>query len=292
MLMFIPTALRYDVGIDYLAYIRIFNTIKNKRDLAKIGFGNLEGGYVWLNKAFAYIGLDGQWVLATMAFLTLFFLFCATPKKSFYIIIPFYFVLQYSSIFNIVRQGLVITMGYYAYQLFNKNKKIKAFLIVFIAFFFHKTALLYFFLFLFLLIFNIKKKHALILFLVIVFCMRSIYGMNETMSVYRIHPSGMIMTRKKENDEEIQGKTILHLKYIKRKFKKIKKGVVNKQIACGYFNIFRYKLKRMDYRFIKFFLIAFIYDPFIYLKRSIKYVRRIFGISWDRGIPPKQFYSE
>jgi hypothetical protein len=165
--MFLPAALRYDVGADYFSYIRIYELIENNRNLDAFGYPNVEGGYVILNKLLILLGLDGQWVVAVMAFLTLVFLFCAVQKKTFYIIIPYYVVLFYLHSLNIIRQVLVITMAYYAYQLFEKKKIIRSLLIVFFSSFFHKSAYIYILVFIIFIFIRMNKKQIAGLFMLI-----------------------------------------------------------------------------------------------------------------------------
>jgi hypothetical protein len=159
--MFIPSALRYGIGTDYFSYVSIFKAIANNR------YTDIEIGYKLLNQLWIALNLDVQFVFAAMSFFTFLFLFLAVPRKSFYIIIPFYFVIQYGFSYNVVRQALVITMAYYAYQLFDKKKILRAFFCIIIAFFFHKSAAVYILLFLLMMIFNIQKKYAVVIFIMI-----------------------------------------------------------------------------------------------------------------------------
>jgi hypothetical protein len=161
MLLFIPAALRYGIGTDYFSYVRIFG-------LSKYSFNDLhvEYSYYILNRFFAIRNYDVQWVFAIMAFLTLFFLFLATPRKTFFLILPFYFCLFYGESYNIVRQALVITIGYYAIQLYQQKKLIKSLAVLGFATFFHKSAFFYIPIILFSFL-RITKKCAVISFLLL-----------------------------------------------------------------------------------------------------------------------------
>jgi hypothetical protein len=156
--LFIPAALQYDVGTDYNTYARWFYEIGTgvKKDN--------EWGYRLLNKFLYDFGFDAQWFFVIMSFFTLYFLFIATPRKSFFIIILLYYLFFYFQVFNLVRQSLVITMGYYSFQLIDRKKYIRPLLLIFIAFLFHKSACIYLIIFL---TPKINRKVAILLFILI-----------------------------------------------------------------------------------------------------------------------------
>jgi hypothetical protein len=156
-LLFIPAALRYGIGTDYFTYVKNFNLIKAGIPI------RLEPGWQILNKFCIDFNLDVQWIFVIPAFLTLFFLFLAVPRKSFYLIIPVYFCLFYAFLYNATRNAIPITMFYYALKLFNKRKVIIACIIIVFAALFHYSAFLYIPVFLLLFI-KINKKQAELLF--------------------------------------------------------------------------------------------------------------------------------
>lgn len=160
LLMFIPASLRYGVGTDYFSYIRIFNIISNSRR------SRYEPGYVAINQLCHFLDLDVQWVFVIMAFLTLFFLFLAVQRKSFYIIIPVYFCLFYAFSYNAVRNALAITIAYYAYQLFSRKKVLFSFVMVGIASLFHISSVLFYLIFISMAMFKINKIQAVLIFIV------------------------------------------------------------------------------------------------------------------------------
>lgn len=168
VLMFIPAALRYGTGTDYLNYTAIF------KDIARSPDERLEYGFYLLNLLFNKAGFDVQWVFGTMSFFTLFFLFRAVPRKSFKFIIPFYYMTLYTAAYNIIRQSAVICMAYYAYRLFETRRIKRALLCTAAAMLFHRSAVLYFVLFLLLRFFEIRKGTAVALFFLILIVMRYI----------------------------------------------------------------------------------------------------------------------
>ena len=168
VLMFIPAALRYGIGTDYLHYTAIF------KDIVRSPEERVEYGFYLLNLIFNKAGFDVQWVFGIMSFLTLFFLFRSVPRKSFYFIIPFYYMMLYTASYNIVRQSIVVCMAYYAYRLFEKRWIKRALLCVAAAMLFHRSAVLYIALFLLLLFFKIRKGTAIVIFFLILIVMRYI----------------------------------------------------------------------------------------------------------------------
>jgi hypothetical protein len=163
--MLIPAVLRRDIGTDYPVYVTIFNRITYSAD------ERVEYGFYLLNTIFKTIDFDVQWVFGIMAFLTLSFLFRAVPRKSFYFIIPFYYMMLYTAAYNIVRQSLVVTMVYYAYRLFEQKKLKRALFCIAAAMLFHRSAVLYFALFLLMIVLKMRKEFIIILFCFILLLM-------------------------------------------------------------------------------------------------------------------------
>ena len=166
MIMFIPASIRYGTGKDYFNYINIFYGSANST-FSLYDISRVELGYVWLNKTLYNFGFGYQWIFVIMSFLTLFFLIISTKKKYAFIIIPFYFLLQYIWSLNVMRQALTVTMGFYAYTQFNSKRYVKSIFIMLLAFFFHKSAIIYPVLFLFAKIFKLTKTQSFVLVIII-----------------------------------------------------------------------------------------------------------------------------
>ncbi|MDR0682607.1 MAG: EpsG family protein [Dysgonamonadaceae bacterium] len=159
--MFMPAVLRYGIGTDYPVYTAIF------KDITRSPGERVEYGFYLLNMIFRTTGFDVQWVFGAMSFLTLFFLFRAIPRRSFYFITPFYYMMLYTASYNTVRQSLVICMAYYAYRLFEKRRIKRAFVCIAIAALFHRSAVMYFALFLLMLFLRIRKRTVIVVFCLI-----------------------------------------------------------------------------------------------------------------------------
>lgn len=159
LLMFIPAALRYRVGTDYFSYVLNYSLISR-------GFpARFEPGFVALNQLSDYLNLGAQGVFAITAFLTLFFLFLAVPRKSFYIIVPVYFCMFYAFSFNAIRNALAIAIAYYAYQVFCKKKILLSFALIGIGSLFHISVLLFYPMFITMLVLKINKTQTIIFFI-------------------------------------------------------------------------------------------------------------------------------
>jgi hypothetical protein len=192
MTLFIPAALRYGIGTDYNTYVQWFYAI---------GAGvkkNNEWGYRLLNKFLYDYDFDVQWFFVIMSFFTLYFLFIATPRKSFYIIIALYYLFFYFQLFNLVRQSLIITIGYYAFQLVDRKKYVRSLLMIFIAFLFHQSACIYLIIFI---IPKITKKKAIVLFMLItIIYLNPLIIIRIIYNVIMIHtPYALYITDKTQN---------------------------------------------------------------------------------------------
>lgn len=136
-LLFIPAALRYGIGIDYFDYVEIFDGIP------KGLFKGLEPGWRLLNLFIYNLGGNAQVLIAVVAFLTFFFLFCEVDRKKWFIYAPVCMIVLYMYIFTSLRQMLAMSMCFCALQRILKKKYILAIIIAVISYFFHKSAILY-----------------------------------------------------------------------------------------------------------------------------------------------------
>lgn len=159
LILFIPAALRYEIGEDYNDYRVMYNDISNGK------FSNKEIGYVYLNFIISRMGGNFQTVMAAMAFLT-YGLFClAFPKKYFYLFIPILVMNIYMWSYQSVRQIFTVAVGYYAYKKYYLQEKyIKFLLAIAIACLFHSSAIIYLVIILFFKTMKINAYSAFFLF--------------------------------------------------------------------------------------------------------------------------------
>ncbi|MDR0305156.1 MAG: EpsG family protein [Chitinispirillales bacterium] len=167
---YIPAALRYDVGVDNLEYLRLFYML-NEIPAPEIKFPDIlfsEYLYVSLNKVIYFFGLDAQWFIIIMAFLTYFIIFISFPKRYLHILVLILMTNLYFFSFNAVRQALSIAIVLYAVALFLEKKYIKTYILLLIAIGFHKSFL--FFLPIFFSFHFIKLNKPIMIFITIVGC--------------------------------------------------------------------------------------------------------------------------
>lgn len=165
-LMSIVLGLRGEnVGEDTLHYIEVFEKTNNLSWKTLLTSGtdvvyetvwnvnrSMEVGYLLLNKIIGIFTDNGQWLLILVAFITYFFMAKFVYDNCKDVFFPTYIILCesfYMQSFNLARQALAISIGLQAYTLLKKNNKysiINAIITIFIAFLFHKSAIVLFFL--------------------------------------------------------------------------------------------------------------------------------------------------
>lgn len=137
LIVFLPAAFRYQIGVDYYSYTQIYETIGN-------GFKiNIEPAYYYLNYAFNALDLDVEWLFALVAFIIYLPVFISYPKKNralfhYFYLTTFYFVTFYS-----LRSMIVTSLAMLAISLYIQNRKIIPYLtLIGVGFLFHKSAIL------------------------------------------------------------------------------------------------------------------------------------------------------
>ncbi len=137
LIIFLPAALRYNVGTDYWSYVDIFKRIQN----GEITY--VEPGYVMLNKVIIYLGLSVEWLFALLAFLIYFLAYKSYPKKNAATYHFLYITVFYLITFTSLRSALTFSITLIALNNYSYNKKFIPFLIwTIIGTFFHKSILL------------------------------------------------------------------------------------------------------------------------------------------------------
>lgn len=134
LMIFLVSALRYDVGTDFLAYINIYNNIAD--------YDNMEVGFYYINLALYNLELSSQWSIIAFSFIFTVIIFYSYPSEKKYIIhlIIFSTLLLYS--FNGIRQAIAIACGLLALKYYLSNYFIKSLIIVFFGVLFHKSIII------------------------------------------------------------------------------------------------------------------------------------------------------
>jgi len=158
-ILFIPAALRFNVGVDYPTYAKIFNYIANGVPIL------VEPGYWFLNYAVFKLNGGFQIVVAFCSFFTLLFVFLSFPKKHFLSCIAIFFLVFYPWTYTTIRQMLVASLAYYCYiHYFLNGKFLRSYLIFAFASVFHLSALIYIPIFFLLRYIRINKIYAFLFF--------------------------------------------------------------------------------------------------------------------------------
>lgn len=139
LLVTIPSAIRYDVGTDYLNYVEIYNSINYGREY-------LEPAYYLLNISLNSIGAHFQWVFAISAFLFSLLVFKSYPIRKAWIVHLLFFGIFLFYSFNILRQTIAIAFCLLAISKFINKEYLLYFALCFMGFLFHSSALIMVFL--------------------------------------------------------------------------------------------------------------------------------------------------
>lgn len=137
LLLFTPSALRFNIGTDYINYELIYQKIKNGEDII-----NLEFLYYMINFIFSKFDLSFKYIIAFTSFLFCLPIIKLIDKRT--SIWFFFFVILhlYSPSFNIIRQAISLSISCFAlHQFFYFNHKKKFLFLTIIASLFHISAL-------------------------------------------------------------------------------------------------------------------------------------------------------
>ena len=159
LLLFSFSAFRYNVGADYRFYVRDFYLIKG-------GYtSRFEILFLFINKFIIFMFDNPDWVFIISSFITFFLIFKSINNESskFFISIIILFASRfYLYSFTQVRQYIAIAIFLYSLKyIINGNWK-KYFFLIAIAFGFHKSALIYFFIYFFRYLHFEKKQYIII----------------------------------------------------------------------------------------------------------------------------------
>lgn len=134
IIIFIPTAIRYDVGTDFLAYINIYNHLDS--------YSTMEPAFFYINKALSILEAPAQYSIAIFAFIFLLVLFTSAPPKNKYVFLFIAISLLMFISFNGIRQAVSIAFSLLALKYFIGKDIIKSFLCIVIGALFHKSIII------------------------------------------------------------------------------------------------------------------------------------------------------
>ena len=139
LIVVIPSAIRFEIGADYLSYLNLYERIVSG-DIPE----KLELGFVLITQILSNLGLSSEWLFIVFAILIHAFSFAAYPKQRKYIFHFFFMLLMYFESFNILRQMLAVTITMYALKIYSlDNSYLKFLLKIMLAGLFHKIVLIF-----------------------------------------------------------------------------------------------------------------------------------------------------
>lgn len=135
LIVFIPSALRYDIGTDYLSYVSIYNNIKY--------YDDIEPAYYLINWLLKTIDANQQWIFVVSAFIFTITIFKSYPKKYAWILHFVIIALLWFYSLNIMRQALASAFCFAAtFKFFDKKYK-QFYLLSIIGVLFHFSTILF-----------------------------------------------------------------------------------------------------------------------------------------------------
>ncbi|MGO3882886.1 MAG: EpsG family protein [Proteus vulgaris] len=137
LLVFIPAAIRYDVGTDYLNYLRLF---ENYRELENYKYK--EPLFYFVNWFYLSIGAHYQWMFATFAFIFTVVAFKTYRRKHAWLLHFLFFSMLWFFSFNGMRQAVALSWCLLALFYFFERRYFCFFTFTLIGMFFHQSALL------------------------------------------------------------------------------------------------------------------------------------------------------
>lgn len=176
LVLFLPMALRYNVGTDYVAYVNYFYS-------PSLLIENSELGYYLINIVVQKLELDVQWVFVISSFVILVPVVFFIKKKDYFYILLIYNLLFYLESFNLVRQSISLSFVLLALYKFWYNKNVIQYLIlVLISVLFHTSSVIFIPL-VFLSFLHVDKK---IYLFVIIFLGLFSFDINNAILLYEI----------------------------------------------------------------------------------------------------------
>lgn len=150
MILFIASAIRCNIGIDYYGHEQVYWAIKSGNYFVA------EPLYLLLNLICIKLGLGFQSIIATMSFITLYPIYLISKKEKTAHLFLFYYFFMYLVSFCLIRQYAAISLVLYGVYIYSKNKT-KSFVLFFCAICIHISMLIFVFSFLLGRLFKINK---------------------------------------------------------------------------------------------------------------------------------------
>ncbi|MDI9738109.1 EpsG family protein [Stutzerimonas stutzeri] len=134
LVVFIPAAIRYNIGTDFLAYIDIFENIEQHP--------RLEAGFYYSNYFLKMFGFPSQTIIALMAFVFSLVALVALPREKGWVVYFAFMLVVYFFSFNVIRQAVAVAFSLLAIGLFLRGSFFQFVFWVCIGGLFHKSVFL------------------------------------------------------------------------------------------------------------------------------------------------------
>lgn len=134
LILWIPAAIRFDIGTDYKNYVDLFWGVKSEL--------YLEWGFQFLFYTVRKLNLGVQAVFVISSFFIYFPVCFFLRRKYFTFTIVFYILILYLSSYSIIRQALVVSVSIWAMSLYLDGKTLRSIFVVAFATLFHSSAFL------------------------------------------------------------------------------------------------------------------------------------------------------
>ena len=131
LIVFIPSAIRYDIGTDYLNYVDIYNNIEN--------YTWIEPGFYFLNIILNELGLSSNGAIAVFSFIFTLISFLCYPRKNAWLIHLCLICTLWFFSFNGIRQAIAIAISILAISKFLQRKYYSFFILILIGSTFHQS---------------------------------------------------------------------------------------------------------------------------------------------------------
>lgn len=133
LLVFIPSAIRYDIGTDYLSYENIYHKLEY--------YNEIEPAFYFINTFLKSINASAQWMFATFAFIFTYVFFRAYPRKNAWLFHFVFISILWFFSFNGIRQATALAFSALALLFYFRGFYLKFFLLILVASLFHLSAI-------------------------------------------------------------------------------------------------------------------------------------------------------
>lgn len=138
LLVFLPSAIRYDIGTDYFNYVAIYN---DNFGIPLDYFKLKEPGFYFVHWILQTIDAHFQWMFVVFSFIFSVMAFSAYPKKNAWLLHFIFFSSLWFFSFNGVRQATAISFCFFSLFYFFEKRYFRFFMFSIIGAMFHQSAI-------------------------------------------------------------------------------------------------------------------------------------------------------